>query len=115
VFTLDQSGGGQGHVYKITAAGAQVLAGPGAAVTAGDVVTIYCSGLGEVTPATVTAGSPSPLDVLENTTNKVTASIDGVFTPVLFCGPDTGIRRTVPGESDHPRKCHTQRYDATRV
>ena len=47
-------------------------------------VTIYCSGLGEVTPATVTAGSPAPLDVLENTANRVTASIGGVSTPVLF-------------------------------
>ena len=91
VFTLDQSGGGQGHIYKITPDGAQVLAAPGAAVTAGDVVTIYCSGLGEVTPATVIAGSPAPLDVLENTANKVTASIGGVFTPVLFAGLTPGF------------------------
>jgi uncharacterized protein (TIGR03437 family) len=91
VFTIDQSGGGQGHIYHITAAGGQILAAPGAAVTAGDVVTIYCSGLGEVIPANVTAGSPAPLDVLENTAHPVTATIGGVSAPVQFAGLTPGF------------------------
>ncbi|HEV2688541.1 MAG TPA: BACON domain-containing carbohydrate-binding protein, partial [Bryobacteraceae bacterium] len=91
VFTTDLSGGGQGHIYRITSAGAQILASPGAAVTAGDVVTVYCSGLGEVNPATVTAGSPAPLDVLENTANPVTATIGDMDAKVLFAGLTPGF------------------------
>jgi uncharacterized protein (TIGR03437 family) len=48
VFTLDQSGKGQGHIYRATSDGLQILAAPGAAVAAGDVLVVYCSGLGEV-------------------------------------------------------------------
>jgi len=91
VFTTNLSGSGQGHIYRITSAGAQMLAAPGAAVTAGDVVTIYCSGLGEVNPATVTAGSPAPLDVLESTVNPVTATIGDVDAKVLFAGLTPGF------------------------
>jgi adhesin/invasin len=90
VFTTDQSGKGQGHIYHITADGLQILAGVGQAVTAGDVLTVYCSGLGEVTPPTV-AGSPAPLDTLENTTNPVTATIGGVSAKMLFAGLTPGF------------------------
>jgi uncharacterized protein (TIGR03437 family) len=91
VFTIDQSGSGQGHIYKITSAGAQILAAPGAPVSAGDVVTIYCSGLGQVNPATLIAGAPAPLDVLEYTANPVTATVGGVSAQVLFAGLSPGF------------------------
>jgi adhesin/invasin len=91
VFSTDLSGKGQGHIYRIAADGLQTLAAAGAAVTAGDVLTIYCSGLGEVTPAGVVAGSPSPLDVLENAANAVTATIGGVTAKVLFAGLTPGF------------------------
>ena len=51
VFTVDQSGKGQGSIYKIPSGGGHILASPGASVTAGDVLTVYCAGLGEVSSA----------------------------------------------------------------
>ncbi len=90
VFTVDQSGKGQGHIYRITPAQTQILAAPGAAVQAGDVLTIYCAGLGEVNPP-LDAGVPAPLDQLENTVNPVTVSIGGVSAPVLFAGLTPGF------------------------
>jgi len=85
VFTLDQSGKGQGHIYRATSSGLQILAATGAAVTAGDVLVVYCAGLGEVNPPSV-AGSPARTDVLQNTANRVTATIGGVNATVQFAG-----------------------------
>jgi adhesin/invasin len=90
VFTLDQSGKGQGHIYRITSAGAQILASPGSPVQAGDVLTIYCAGLGEVLPP-LDAGLPAPLDQLENTANPATVTIGGVKAQVLFAGLTPGF------------------------
>jgi uncharacterized protein (TIGR03437 family) len=102
VFTLDQSGKGQGHIYRATFDGLQILAAPGAAVAAGDVLVVYCSGLGEVDPPSV-AGTPARFDVLQNTTNKVTATIGGVNATVVFAGLTPGftglyqVNLVVPG------------------
>jgi uncharacterized protein (TIGR03437 family) len=100
VFTVDQSGKGQGHIYVI-ASGAQTLADRASPATAGDVLTVYCAGLGEVQPGLV-AGMPAPIDQLENTVNPVTATIGGVAADVLFAGLTPGfvglyqINMTVP-------------------
>src|SRR5260370_796804 len=59
VFTTDQSGKGQGHIYIVGSDGAQTLAAPTSPATAGDVLTVYCAGLGEVQP-TLLAGVPAP-------------------------------------------------------
>ena len=90
VFSTDGSGKGQGHIYTITSVGAQILAAPSAPATAGDVLTIYCAGLGEVTPA-LDAGAPAPLDKLEHTASLVTATIGGVAANVLFAGLTPGF------------------------
>jgi len=91
IFTTNSSGSGQGHVYKITAAHDQVLADAASPVKAGDVLTIYCSGLGEVTPGGVDAGSAAPLGTLESAVNPVTATIGGIPATVLFAGLTPGF------------------------
>src|SRR5262249_19387957 len=76
VFWVDVSGKGKGHIYKSPGEGLRVLAARGAAVTAGDILTVYCAGRGEVEPPVI-AGSPAPLDKLEPAVNKVTGTIGG--------------------------------------
>jgi uncharacterized protein (TIGR03437 family) len=90
VFTVDGSGKGPGHVYRVTPDFLQILVSPSAPVKAGDVLTIYCAGLGEVSPALV-AGAAAPLDTLENTVTPVTATIGGKPAEVLFAGLTPGF------------------------
>ncbi len=85
VFTLDLSGNGQGHIYRATAAGEQILASAGSAVTAGDVIVIYCAGLGAVDPP-VAAGVAVPDAFLTRTVNKVTVTIGGLEAEAPFSG-----------------------------
>jgi len=102
VFTTDQSGKGQGHIYVVGSDGTQTLATPASPATAGNVLTVYCAGLGEVQPPLV-AGVAAPPGQLENTVNPVTATIGGVAADVLFSGLTPGfsglyqINMTVPG------------------
>ena len=77
-------------MHTILPGSVQILATPSAPATAGDVLTIYCAGLGEVTPA-LNAGASAPLDTLENTVNPVTATIGGVAANVLFAGLTPGF------------------------
>ncbi|HEV8144795.1 MAG TPA: hypothetical protein VGP79_00365 [Bryobacteraceae bacterium] len=90
VFTIDQSGKGQGHIYRATTSGQQILATSGAAVTAGDVLVVYSAGLGEVDPGSI-AGTPARIDVLQRTVNPVTATIGGVNAKVEFAGLTPGF------------------------
>jgi uncharacterized protein (TIGR03437 family) len=90
VFTADESGKGQGYVFKIASDGSETLAAPGAPATAGDVLVIYCAGLGEVQPS-LQAGMPAPLMPLEYTVNPVTATIGGVSANVAFGGLTPGF------------------------
>jgi uncharacterized protein (TIGR03437 family) len=46
---------------------------------------IYCTGLGEVTPA-ITAGTQTPASPLSTTVNPVTVTIGGVNAAVAFAG-----------------------------
>jgi uncharacterized protein (TIGR03437 family) len=102
VFSTDQSGKGQGHIYVVGPDSAQTLAAPASPATAGNVLTVYCAGLGEVRPALV-AGVAAPIGQLENTVNPVTATIGGVAADVLFAGLTPGfsglyqVNMTVPG------------------
>ena len=87
VFTRDQSGKGPGIVidsrYQFVDA-----SNPAAA---GDVVVIYTTGLGEVTPK-VAAGMPAPVDSLRPTASPVTVTMGGVSAPqVLFAGLAPGF------------------------
>ena len=90
IFTPDQSGKGQGYIFKIASDGAQTLAATGAPATAGDVLTIYCAGLGDVQPS-LQAGMPAPSTTLEYTVNPVTATIGGVSANVAFGGLTPGF------------------------
>lgn len=90
VFTPDPSGKGQGYIFKLASDGSEILAAPGSPVTGGDVVVIYCEGLGEVQPQLL-AGMPAPLTTLEYTVNPVTATIGGVSAKVEFGGLTPGF------------------------
>jgi uncharacterized protein (TIGR03437 family) len=76
VFTPDSSGKGQGHIYTVNSVGAQILANSAAPAKTGDLLVVYCTGLGAVTPAAV-AGRATPLDSFTNTVNPVTVTIGG--------------------------------------
>jgi len=100
IFTTNGLGTGQGHVYVLNG-GAFVLADSNRPLKAGDVIVIYCGGLGEVSPP-VTAGVAVPSDTLRNSNNSVTMTIGGVAAPVSFAGLTPGsaglyqINATVP-------------------
>ncbi len=85
IFSVDGSGKGQGHIYV-----SQTLADAAHPAKAGDVVVIYCTGLGEVSPP-VAAGSPAPADHLTSAVNPVTATIGGVSAEVQFAGLPAGF------------------------
>ncbi len=55
------------------------------AVSAGDVIVLFCTGLGAVNPP-VSAGSTAPSSPLSQTVNPVTATIGQVPAPVQFAG-----------------------------
>ncbi len=90
VFSTDNSGKGQGHIYVAHPDSTQTLADTGHPAKAGDNIAIYCTGLGEVTPP-VAAGMPAPLDHLTRTVNPVTVTIGGVAAPVQFAGLTPGF------------------------
>jgi uncharacterized protein (TIGR03437 family) len=89
VFTIDSSGQGQGVIFKYDSAGNAILADKNAPAKAGDVLVIYCAGLGAVTPP-VAAGAPTPLTGLTQTVNTVTVFIGGASAPVQFAGLTPG-------------------------
>ena len=89
VFTIDSSGSGQGHIYKIDAAGNQIRADKNAPAKAGDTLVIYCSGLGAVNPP-LTAGTAAPLTFLTRTVDTLTAAIGGMSAVVNFAGLTPG-------------------------
>ena len=84
VFTLNQSGQGQGQVFVATAT-TQVLADGSNPAKSGDVVIIWCAGLGAVNPSAV-AGSAAPSSPPATTVDTVAVSIGGVNAQVQFAG-----------------------------
>lgn len=89
IFTTDRSGKGQGIIVGVKLSGDQAVADPTHPVSAGDVVVIYCTGLGEVNPPLI-AGNAASLTQLEYTAHPVTLTIGGVQAPVLFAGLTPG-------------------------
>ncbi len=83
IFTQNGSGTGAAliDVYKPDGTALPV----NSAVSAGDVITLYCSGLGAVSPA-VTAGSQAPASPLSYTVTPVTVTIGQTPATVLFSG-----------------------------
>jgi adhesin/invasin len=90
VFTHNQRGDGSGIVVAIKPGGQQVIVGPDAAATAGDVLVIYCTGLGAVDQR-VDAGTAAPSEPLARTVNPVTATLAGRQLQVLFAGLAPGF------------------------
>jgi uncharacterized protein (TIGR03437 family) len=89
VFTVDQSGRGQGHIYRVTNEGARILASPGSPASAGDVLEIYCTGLGPV-DRTLNAAEPVPAELLR-TVYPVSVTIGDRPARVLFAGLTAGF------------------------
>jgi uncharacterized protein (TIGR03437 family) len=82
VFTPSGNGQGQGYIYIEPG---QILAGSSTPATAGDVLTMFCTGLGSVTQP-VTAGSAAPSNPLAYTANTVSVTIGGQPATVPFAG-----------------------------
>ncbi len=87
IFTVSQNGIGQGSITNAVTGSIADSANP---VREGDIVSIYCTGLGTVNPA-VPEGIRPPTQPLSTTTNPVTVSIGGAPAQVLFAGLAPGI------------------------
>jgi uncharacterized protein (TIGR03437 family) len=81
VFTLD---GKQGIVVDVDLNNVQTVVDTTHPATMGHALVIYCTGLGEVTPA-VRTGDPAP-NPPASVVNPVTVTIGGVPATVLFAG-----------------------------
>jgi len=88
IFTTDSSGKGQGHIHVYVSATDQPLADSGHPAKVGDVLTMYCAGLGAVVPA-IDAGVA--VDRLTKTVNPVGVTIGGVPAIVQFSGLTPGF------------------------
>jgi uncharacterized protein (TIGR03437 family) len=73
IFSADASGLGQGVIYKSDGI---TLAQPGTPAAAGESISIFCTGLGVVTPD-VPAGTTPPASPISSTVNPVTVTIGG--------------------------------------
>jgi uncharacterized protein (TIGR03437 family) len=87
IFTVNSSGSGQGI---IVAADTNAIADASHPIKAGQAIVIYCTGLGEVTPA-VPTGSPAPFTQLSHTVEPISVTIDGMAADVLFSGLTPGF------------------------
>jgi uncharacterized protein (TIGR03437 family) len=85
VFTQNLRGDGSGIVIAVKADGRQLLVSPDAPASAGDVLVIYCTGLGPVDQR-VEAGTAAPTDPLARTVNSVSVTLAGRSLQVLFAG-----------------------------
>ena len=87
VFTKDGSGKGQGTIFL---GNSRNLADAAHPAHSGDVVVIYCTGLGEVNPPVVT-GTPAPAAPPAQTVNQVKVTIGGLPATVQFSGLTPGL------------------------
>jgi uncharacterized protein (TIGR03437 family) len=85
IFSLSGQGTGQGIVFNAD----QIhLAQPGTPASRGEIIVIYCSGLGQVTPA-VADGAAAPLPPA-TMVNQPTVQIGGATAQILFAGMSPG-------------------------
>jgi trimeric autotransporter adhesin len=84
IFTTNEQGTGQGAIEQSDGV---TLAQPGTPAAIGEVVVIYCTGLGTVTPA-VTEGQPAPK---ATTVNPTTVTIGGQPAQVQYSGLTPGF------------------------
>jgi trimeric autotransporter adhesin len=89
-FTVNQSGAGAAVVTAVHTNGTQNPVDAGHPAMAGDVLVIYCTGLGEMNPRAV-AGFPIPVQPDSVAVDPVTATIGGVNAPVQFAGGTSGF------------------------
>ena len=89
IFTQNQSGSGQGLVFVFTLDGL-VLAEAATPAKAGDMIIIWCAGLGAVDQP-VAAGEPAPSSPVARTVNATSLTIGGVSAPVQFSGLAPGF------------------------
>jgi uncharacterized protein (TIGR03437 family) len=82
--------GSQGHIYKFIPGEAPLRADAANPVAAGDVIIVYCAGLGRVDPP-VEAGLAAPPQPLSQTVLPVTLRIGGVTAGVFFAGLAPGF------------------------
>jgi uncharacterized protein (TIGR03437 family) len=87
IFTQNQAGTGQGSIINGVTG---VLADSNNPVRAGDVISIYCTGLGPVSPPQP-EGVVASSTVLSRTQTPVTATIGGVDASVQFAGLAPGF------------------------
>jgi uncharacterized protein (TIGR03437 family) len=91
VFTVDQSGRGPGIVIGVKPDGSrQFQVNATNPVSSGDILVIYCAGLGAVNPP-VAAGLAAPSDPVAQTVNPVTLTVGGRPAQVVFAGLVAGL------------------------
>jgi uncharacterized protein (TIGR03437 family) len=86
IFTVNEQGTGQGIIVHQD----YTLVEPGNPAQAGEVVTIFCTGLGQVSPA-VAAGAAAPDSPLSETVNTVTVQMGGQNATVSYGGLAPGF------------------------
>jgi uncharacterized protein (TIGR03437 family) len=89
ILSADGSGSGQGVIFKVDSQGNSILADGSNPASAGDVLVMYCVGLGGVKPV-VTAGDPAPGNPPSKATGLVTVTIGGQPATVQFAGLTPG-------------------------
>jgi uncharacterized protein (TIGR03437 family) len=82
IFSANETGSGQGLIYAVSD---NRLAGAGGPAHSGDVVAIYCTGLGAVSPE-VQAGWAAPDSPPSTLVNPVTVTIGGVRSEIVSAG-----------------------------
>jgi uncharacterized protein (TIGR03437 family) len=91
ILSTNGSGSGQGQIYGYSANGSVALADAQNPAQAGEVLVIYCAGLGAVSPA-VSASSGAPASgPLSNTVAPVSVTIGGQPAIVKFSGLSPGF------------------------
>ena len=91
VFLTQPGMSAQGHIYRFVDAATQTLAAAGNPAEPGDVLIIYCSGLGAVNPP-VDAGAAAPgQEPFARTVDPVSVTIGGLGANVFFAGLTPGF------------------------
>ncbi len=95
LFSINQQGSGQGSIRVASSATIAAPAGsiPGAdtrAVKADDIIEVYGTGFGSVTP-TVASGAAASSSPLSRTQRIVTATVGGIPASVIFSGLAPGV------------------------
>jgi len=87
IFTVNQQGRGQGVIMDVK----NQLVDAGNPVTAGDVVVIYCTGMGATQPTVVSGQAAPSAEPLARVAGPVTATVGGKPAAVQFAGLTPGF------------------------